>query len=113
MKRVLIIIFVFLLCFSFLIIPALAGRGGGGGKEFSELKEEFLKSGGMFWKHKHKSSLARAIDPTELGGIVTTPFGITIEGITFIYTNYSDFVLVPSDGVPSMVFIFNKGSTES
>ncbi len=112
MKGVLIIIFVFLLCFSFLIIPALAGKGGGG-KGFSELKEDFSKSKGMFWKHRHIKSLARAIDPTELGGIVMSPLEITIEGITFIYTNYSDFVLVPSDGIPSMVFIFNKGSTES
>ncbi len=106
MKNVLIIIFIFLLCFSFLIIPALADDDD----DDDDYDKKITKKGHR-WKHE-KSGIT-AIDPTELGGIVTNPIGITIEDVTFIYTNYSDFVLVPGDGIPSMVFIFNKGSTES
>ncbi len=105
MKKVLIIIFVFLLCFSFLIIPALADDD-----DDDDDDDRRIGRRGHYWDHK---SGITAIDPTELGGIVTTPIGITIEDVTFIYTSYSDFVLVPSDGIPSMVLIFSKGSTES
>jgi len=54
-----------------------------------------------------------AIDPTELGGTVTAPHQISIESIGFGYMDYNSFVLVPHDGVPSMVLIFSKGSVQS
>ncbi|RLG15269.1 MAG: hypothetical protein DRN71_01755 [Candidatus Nanohalarchaeota archaeon] len=90
-----IIILVLILSVFFLIHPAFAK----------------MKKKGVMWVDEESGAVA--IDPTELGGTVTDSLEIAIEGIAFEYTNISDFVLVPNDGKPSMVLIFNKGSTES
>ncbi len=38
---------------------------------------------------------------------------ISIDNIGFKYENYDSFVLVPDDGIPSMVLVFSKGSVIS
>ncbi len=111
MKKIetIVILFVFLLYISFLIHPVLADKDDKDGKDGKDGEKTTKK--GKFWMNKESGAVA--IDPTELGGTVTGPLEITIEGISFEYTNISDFVLVPNDGIPSMVLIFNKGSIES
>lgn len=54
-----------------------------------------------------------AIDPTQLGGVITSPYEVSIENIGIKYMDYESFVLVPDDGIPSMVLIFSKGSLRS
>lgn len=67
--------------------------------------------GSAYWVDEQTDIVA--IDPTELGGTVTALYQISIEGIGFGYGDYNSFVLVPHDGVPSMVLIFSKGSVQS
>ncbi len=67
--------------------------------------------GSAYWVDEQTGIVA--IDPTELGGTVTAPHQITIEGIGFGYMDYNSFVLVPHDDVPSLVLIFGKGSVQS
>jgi len=64
-----------------------------------------------YWIDKKTNIVA--IDPVELGGTVTAPLEISIESVGFEYTDYDSFVLVPDDGIPSMVLIFSKGSIKS
>ncbi len=54
-----------------------------------------------------------AIDPSGRGGAVTSGRQISISGIGFEYMDYGSFVLVPDDGIPSMVLIFGRGSIKS
>lgn len=54
-----------------------------------------------------------AIDPSGMGGAVTSASTISINGIGFEYSGYTPFVLVSDDGVPSMVLIFGQGSIKS
>ncbi|MEA3342913.1 MAG: hypothetical protein U9Q92_02005 [archaeon] len=67
--------------------------------------------GSAYWVDEQTGIVA--IDPTELGGTVTALHQISIESIGFGYMDYNSFVLVPHDGVPSMVMIFGKGSVQS
>ncbi len=67
--------------------------------------------GSAYWVDEQTGIVA--IDPTELGGTVTAPHQISIESIGFGYMDYNSFVLVPHDGVPSIVLIFSKGSVQS
>ncbi len=67
--------------------------------------------GSAYWVDEQTGIVA--IDPTELGGTVTALRQISIESIGFEYRDYNSFVLVPHDGVPSMVLVFSKGSVRS
>ncbi len=54
-----------------------------------------------------------AIDPSGRGGAVTSGRQISVRGVGFEYMDYGSFVLVPDDGVSSMVLIFSRGSIKS
>ena len=54
-----------------------------------------------------------AIDPSGGGETITSENTISIGSTGFGYDDYDSFVLVPDDGVPSMVLIFDEGSIKS
>lgn len=95
-----------------------ASENGGSGKDGvnSVVKQTYDDSnaaieGTTYWIDEETSIIA--IDPSGGGKAVTSEHQIAISGIGFEYEDHNSFVLVPDDGVPSMVLIFDKGSIKS
>ncbi|MFH1126980.1 MAG: hypothetical protein V1718_02625 [archaeon] len=88
-------------------------------KEYLAFKNSLIRDG-IYIRHNETGIIA--IDPSELGGTVTSPSKpnepteISIDGIAFRYNDgnpFEPFVFDPEDGEPSMVIIFKKGSIKS